>query len=224
MKKKENNKVKEVSMPTIRRLPLYLSFLNSLKKKEKIHITASEISRELYIDSTQITKDFSAIQVRGKTRIGYEIINLIDEIETFLGYHIHRKAFIAGVGNLGTALTKFTKFYDEGIEIIKGFEIDSKKIGNEINDIKIFNIASISEHFNITPVDVGIIAVPNNQAQEVADIMVSCGIKALWNFTTMPLSASNEIIIENTCIDSSLAIIKWKLNKNKPLVYKNRII
>jgi len=219
----KNNKV-TIPVPTIRRLPLYLSFLKSINKKENIFITAPRIAQELLVDPSQITKDLSYIKVKGKTKIGYEINLLINVIESFLGYDIHRKAFIVGVGNLGTALMKFSEFNFEGIEIIKGFDIANEKMGIEVNRIKTFNIKTIKDNFDKTPVDIGIITVPNDQAQKVADTLIKCGIKAIWNFSTMPISAPDNIIIENTSIDSSLAMIKWKLNKNKPLIYKNRIL
>lgn len=221
-----NNKNKKatISVPSIRRLPLYLSFLKSINIEENKYITAPEMARDLHIDSSQITKDFSIIDIKGKTKVGYEIKTLIDVIESFLGYRINLKAFIIGVGNLGTALISFNKFYLVGMEFIKGFEIDDEKIGTEINNIKIFNIETLKEHFLETPVDVGIIAVPPNQTQKIADLLIACNVKAIWNFSTMPISAPKDIIIENTSIDSSLAMIKWKLNKKTSLIYKNRII
>ena len=139
MKKTKNNKksVSVIPVPTIRRLPLYLSFLKSIKNKESKFISAPEIAKELHIDSTQITKDFSFIDVTGKTKVGYETSTLISDIEDFLGYRVSRKAFIVGIGNLGSALIKYNEFNKEGLEIIAGCDIDTEKVGTEINDIKI---------------------------------------------------------------------------------------
>lgn len=213
-----------IPVPTIRRLPLYLSFLKSIKNKEIKFISAPEIAKELHIDPTQITKDFSYIKITGTTKIGYETTKLISVIEQFLGYHILRKAFMVGIGNIGIALLKYNDFSEIGLEIIAGFDIDTEKVGIEINKIKIFDLDKFKESFDKTPVDIGIITVPADQAQKVADTMISCGIKAIWNFSTTPISAPDNIIVENTSIDSGLAMIKWKLNKNKPLIYKNRIL
>ncbi|MCD4663705.1 MAG: redox-sensing transcriptional repressor Rex [Bacteroidales bacterium] len=226
MKKTKGNRSNEtmISVPTLRRLPLYLSFLKSIKNKESEFITAPKIAKELHIGPTQITKDFSYINIIGKTKIGYETSTLISVIEDFLGYHISIKAFLVGIGNLGMAIIKYNKFNQEGLEIIAGFDIEPKNIGRVINDIKIFNIDKFKEKFNETPVDIGIISVPTNQSQNIANTMIECGIKAIWNFSEIPISAPDNIIIENTSIDSGLAIIKWQLNKNKPLIYKNRIL
>ena len=220
----KNKKKVTIPVPTIRRLPLYLSFLKSLHNKEIKFITASEIAKKLHVDPTQITKDFSGINVKGKTNVGYEIKALINLIESFLGYDMQLNAFIIGVGNLGKALINFNEFNLEGIEIIKGFDVAAKEIRNKINNVEIFDINTIKEHFNKTPVEIGIITVPTYHTQKIADILAKCGIKAIWNFSTMPISAPDDIIIENTCMDSSLAMIKWKLKKNTPLIYKNRII
>ncbi len=223
MKNKINKKA-IIPAPTIRRLPLYLSFLKSAKNNKVEFITAPEIARELLIDSTQITKDISVLNITGKTKVGYETKTLINVIENFLGYHIKRKAFLIGVGNLGKSLMKFSDFYGEGLKIIKGFDVDTEKIGKEINSIKIYNVNTIKEHFMKTPIDIAIITAPPGQAQKIANLLIECNIRAIWNFSTMPISAPNNIIIENTCIDSSLAMIKWKLNKNMPLIYKNRVL
>ena len=226
MRKIKDNKTKEdvIPVPTIRRLPLYLSFLKSGKNKEKKFISAPEIARELFIDPSQITKDFSHIDISGKTKVGYDTSSLIKDIEKFLGYHISRKAFMVGIGNLGVALLNYNEFSKEGIEIIGGFDIDTDKIGGKINGIKVHNIGNFKECFNNIPVEIGIITVPADQAQRVANTMIDCGIKAIWNFSALPVSAPDNIIIENTSIDSGLAMIKWKLNRNKPLIYKNRIL
>ena len=211
-----------IPVPTIRRLPLYRSFLKSRKNKESKFMSAPEIAKELHIDSTQITKDFSFINVLGKTKVGYEINSLISDIEDFLGYRILRKAFIVGIGNLGTALIKYNEFSKEGMEIVAGCDIDTEKIGTEINDLKIFSIDKFKENYNETPVEIGIITVPADQAQIVANTMIECGIKAIWNFSATPISAPDNTIVENTSIESGLAMIKWKLSSNRPLIYKNR--
>ncbi len=219
-----DNEAPGIPVPTIRRLPLYHSFLITIKNKERKYISAPDIAKELHIHPTQITKDFSCINVKGKTKVGYEIKILIKILEEFLGYHILRKAFIVGLGNLGTALIKYHEFHNEGMEIIAGFDIDSEKLKTKINHLKLFHTDKFKERINETPVDIGIIVVPADQAQKTADLMIKCGVKAIWNFSACPLSAPDNIIIENTSIDSSLAMIKWKLHKNKPLIYKNRML
>ena len=202
-------------LPTIRRLQLYLSFLKLSKKNDKQFVSAPEIAKELHIHSTQITKDFSYINVTGKTKVGYKTDVLITVIENLFGYHNQNKAYIVGIGNLGIALIEYNTFNKEGLEIIAGFDIDTKKAGIKINNTKIFNVNKFKQNIEETPVTIGIITVPANSAQKVADLMIKCGIKAIWNFTGTTISAPNNVIVENTSIDSGLAMVKWKLYENK---------
>ena len=224
MKITQNYKSSGMPVPTIRRLPLYHSFLVTIKNKGKELISAPAIAKELHIHPSQITKDFSYINIKGKTKVGYETKILIEVLEEFLGYHILRKAFIVGIGNLGMALLKYHEFYNEGMEITAGFDIDPEKLKTGINNLKLFHVDKFKENFEKTQVDIGIITVPTNQAQKTADLMIKCGIKAIWNFSATPLSAPDEIIVVNTSINSDLVMLKWKLQENKTLIYKNRIL
>ncbi len=201
-----------------------MAFLKSLRDQDIKYISAPEIAKVLHTDPTQITKDFSCVKIVGKTKVGYETNLLIEDIEHFLGYNVCRKAFLIGIGSLGNALLNHNEFANEGLRIVAGFDIDTNKIDISINNIKISNIEKLKETYEESPAEIGIITVPTDQAQNVADVLIECGIKAIWNFSARPISAPNDTIVENTSIASSLAMIKWKLNENKPLIYKNRIL
>jgi redox-sensing transcriptional repressor len=223
MRKDKIDNKKEISGPTLRRLPLYHSFLITKKNINKEFITARDIAEELHIDPTQVTKDFSYINVKGKPKVGYETDFLITIIEEYLGYKVSIKAFVVGLGKLGSALINYHEFHDVGLDIISGFDAIPERINSKCK-IKLFHIDKFKERFKKTPVDLGIIAVPADKAQKIADLMIDCGMKAIWNFSAVPLSVPENIIVENTSIDSSLAIIKWKLQNNRPLIYKNRML
>jgi len=177
MNKKKDNKVSAISGPSLRRLPLYHSFLLTLKIEEKKYISAPDIAKELHIHPTQIIKDLSFIKAKGKTKVGYEIVTLIKILEEFLGYHILRKAFIVGIGNLGKALIKHHNFHDEGMDIIAGFDNDIEKLKININNLELFHINEFNERIKKTPIDIGIIVVPPAQAQKIADIMIKNKVK-----------------------------------------------
>lgn len=213
-----------IPMPTIRRLPMYLSFLKGILREDTKFISAPAMAMELQVDPTQITKDFSSIEIKGKTKLGYDIETLINGIENYLGFHVTTKAFIVGIGSLGITLLKYNEFSKEGMEILAGFDIDKEKAGQTISGVRILDLDKFKERFTKTSVEIGIITVPGDQAQMVANLMIESGLKAIWNFSSRPVSAPKNIIVENTSINSSLAMIKWKLNKNKPLIYKNRVL
>lgn len=218
-----NSKINDISVPAIRRLPLYLSFLRLIFNEQK-NISAPEIARALHVEPTQVSKDFSNLNINGKTKVGYDVRSLIGVMEESLGYNITRKVFLIGAGNLGTSLIKYNEFHKEGIDIVAAFDINPQVIGSEINGKHVLDLIKLKDKASYCNVDIGIIAVPPNQAQKIADLIVDSGIKAIWNFSNTPITAPNNVIIENTSIDSSLAMIKWKLNKNISLIYKNRIL
>ncbi len=217
------NKNKEalISLPTITRLPLYLSYLCTLENDGNSYISSPQIGKKLHIDNTLITKDFAAINIKGKRKVGYNIAELILVIRDFLWVKKERKAFVVGIGNLGKSLLGHKQFQSQSLNIIAGFDIN-EEVGKTIEETNIFHLDSFKEIYKKNPVEIGIITVPEIYAQDIANMMVECGIKAIWNFSSIPVTAPKNIIIENLSIDSGLAMILYKLNNNISIVYKNR--
>lgn len=197
--------------PTIRRMPLYLSYLNSLDIAQNKYISAPKIAKDLGFDPTQITKDIGYTNVVGKTRVGFDIEELIPAIDDFLGYNKKNEAFLVGAGNLGSALIKYEGFESTGFKILVAFDNDPGLIGTEINDTKILHINKFQNLAERMHISIGIITTPDEYAQEIANKMVECGIKAIWNFTPTPIKVKDGIIVENTSIYSNLAVIIKKL-------------
>ena len=212
---KKNTQTKTIGIPepSIRRLPLYLSYARTIDDRK--NITAPQIARALNLDSTQVTKDISFTGIIGKTRVGYDINQLITGLEEFLGYNKKNEAFLIGAGNLGSALIKYKGFEDSGLKIIAAFDIDEQKIGKQFEGIEVLAVSKFENLAERMHIRIGILTVPSEYAQEYADMMISCGIKAIWNFTPVPINAPEDIIIENTSIYSNLAVIINKLNQNK---------
>jgi len=212
MSQQQNKKsVSGIPRPTIRRMPLYLSFLKTIDTNTKKHISAPGMAKVLGFDPTQITKDLGYTNVVGKTRVGFEIEELIPAIEEFLGFNKKNEAFLVGAGNLGSALTKYGGFEKTGFKIIAAFDIDAEKVGTEINNIKVLHMDKFEDLAKRMHINIGIITVSDEYAQEIADKMVEAGIKAIWNFAPTPIKANQNIIIENTSIYSNLAVIIKKL-------------
>ena len=210
-----------ISLPTITRLPLYLSYLCTLENDGNGYISAPQIGKILHIDNTLITKDFAAINIKGKRKVGYNIAEVILVIKNFLWTGEIRKAFVVGIGNLGKSLLAHKKFQSQDLDIIAGFDINAE-VEKKIEGIVIYDIKRFKDIYAKNPVEIGIITVPEIYAQNIANVMVECGIKAIWNFSSIPVTAPKNIIIENLSIDSGLAMILYKLNNNVSVFYKNR--
>jgi len=200
-----------VPEPTVRRLPNYLSYLKHIEETGKEYISAPHIARDLHLDSTQVTKDLAYTEVSGKTKIGYQIHELIEALEEFLGYNRTNIAFLVGAGHLGTALINYAGFMQSGLNIVAAFDTDTKKMWTKISDIEIMPMSKFQNLAERLHCVIGIITTPAEVAQTVADTMFLSGIKAIWNFTPKILKTPEDIIVENTSIYSSLAVLVNKL-------------
>jgi len=193
--------------PTIRRLPWYLSYVRMLDNQHVEYVSSTQISKELNVQSSQIAKDLSFLNIRGKTRIGYEVKSLLSELEDFLGFNEHHDAVVIGTGSLGTALMQDHGLVNYGLNIVAGFDIRSEVIGQRIGGVPIYEIGQLAAWQRENGVSIAILTVPVERAQETADLAIASGMTALWNFTPIRIKAPEDVVITNTSIYAHLAII-----------------
>ena len=205
------SKVKKVPVPVLGRMPSYLSFVKTLQKMGEKYVSSTRIAEYMGIDSTQVTKDLSHTGLSGKTRVGYEVDSFVTVLEDFLGFNRLDNAFLVGAGSLGSALLQDQGLSAFGLKIEAAFDVDRAKIGTKVNGIEIFHIDELRTMAAEKNVVIGIITVPAENAQNVADLMVAWGIKAIWNFTPARIKAPSHIVVENTTIYMNLAILFNKL-------------
>jgi len=196
-----------VPEPAIRRLPWYLASVQRLRAQGVEHVSSTAISKMLNVDASQIAKDLSYLNIKGKTRIGYEVAELERGLNDFLGFLQCHRAVMMGVGSLGRALITDSGLSRYGLEIVAGFDVNPDLIGTEIGGTPIFDIAELKTRRPQLEAEIAVIAVPVENAAEVADLCVESGIKALWNFTPFHIKTSPEITIENTSIYAHLALM-----------------
>jgi redox-sensing transcriptional repressor len=197
--------------PTLRRLPWYLAYIDILKANGVETVSSTQISKAISVDSSQIAKDLSFLNIKGKTRIGYEVDTLSNVLSHFLGFKEIHNAFIVGVGSIGAALIHDTGLTNYGLNIIAGFDINPDIIGKKICDVPIFSIDEMQHYQQKLNASIGILAVPANQAQDAADTMAASGLKAIWNFTPYRIKVAEGIVMSNTSIYAHLALIYNRL-------------
>ncbi len=202
-----------VSDLTLRRLPKYLHFLLGLQKKNQEYTSASEISRHLEVHHTQVRKDLSITGVRGVPKRGHKVAELIVALEKYLNWDITIYAILVGVGSLGTALLNYRGFENSGMQIVAAVETDEEKIGEIYGKIKIFSLEKLPDLIATLNPSIAIIATPKEVAQETADLLVSNGLKGIWNFTPVSLDVPEDVIVENVDIYPSLAVLVRKINE-----------
>lgn len=205
----------KVPEPTLGRLPWYLSYAKIAKQNGEVTLSSTQIANQIGVDASQVAKDFSYAQVPGKTRVGYNVDELIATLEEFLGFsHVH-KAFLFGAGSLGGSLLHDNGLLQYGLDIVAAFDIKYELIGTHINHIPIQHTSKFAEIQRESPATVGVLTVPAWQAQSVADLMVAGGIKAIWNFTPYRITVPQEIVLQNTSIYTHLAVIYNRLSEKK---------
>ena len=203
--------------PTLRRLPWYLAFVKMLDSRHEEYVSSTLIAKRLNVEPSQIAKDLSFLNIKGKTRIGYEVHPLAKALNDFLGFKHRHNAFMIGAGSLGSALMRDLGLMQYGLNIVAGFDINPDIVGKNVADIPIYDIAELPARQRSTGVSIAIIAVPFENAQEVADTLVESNIKAIWNFTPYRIKVPRNIVLQNTSIYSDLAIMynrmEWGANK-----------
>ena len=210
--RKEADKVPE---PTLRRLPWYLSNIKLMKEKGEQYVSSTQISKEINIDASQIAKDLSYVNISGRTRVGYNIDALIEVLESFLGFTNMHKAFLFGVGSLGAALLRDSGLHHFGLEIVAAFDVNPELVGKDLNGIPIFHSDDFEAKMKEYDVNIGVLTVPINIAQEITDKMVDGGIKAVWNFTPLRIRVPENIVVQNTSLYAHLAVMFNRLNFNE---------
>ncbi|MCT4613326.1 MAG: redox-sensing transcriptional repressor Rex [Marinifilaceae bacterium] len=212
----KNEKIKKlVPEPSIRRMPAYLAYAEGLLRKKQMYVSSTQIASYMSIDSTQVTKDLSYTSIVGKTRVGYEVSALVKVLSEFLGFTVMDDAFLVGAGSLGSALLHDSGLNNFGLKIVAAFDVNHKTIGKKINDVEVFHIDQFRDLAQDMNVQMGILTVPAENSQTVADLMVAWGIKAIWNFTPARIKVPDDIIVQNTTLYSNLALLFNKLHNEE---------
>ena len=188
---------KMISDKIISRLTLYHCILTDYISNGIEYISSGQIAELLRIDASQVRKDINLLNNSGKSRIGYLVKDLKSSIENTLGFKKTKKALIIGAGNLGTAIANYANFSNYGLKIFAIFDNDTNKIGRIINGMEIQNIYELTPTARNNDIDIAILTVPAQHAQQIADLLVNAHIKYIWNFTPMILSVPNNVQVWN---------------------------
>lgn len=199
-----------ISIAMMNRLPLYLDYLMMLESKGIETISATTLARDMGLGEVLVRKELSVISGNGKPRIGYKTSSLIKDFDTFLHVNKKTKAVIVGAGKLGRALLGYKKFNKFGVDVLAAFDNDIDKIDNK----KIFSINKLPNFIKDNKVEIGIITVPVENAQDVYNLLVENNIKGVWNFAPISLKKIPGIIVKQQNLALSLAHLNIMLKNN----------
>jgi redox-sensing transcriptional repressor len=202
---------RSIPQPSLQRLPQYHHYLVELETRGISRVSCSAIGQDLGLVPVQVRKDLQYTGIIGKPKTGYSVSELIQAIETFLGWNNINEAFLVGAGNLGTALLGHERFSKFGLRIVAAFDTDPAKVGQWVHEKAVLSLDKLADLAPRMSIHLGIITTPAEVAQAVVDEMVKGGIQAIWNFAPVKLKVPEHIIVHNEDLYNSLASLSWKL-------------
>ena len=173
----------EIPDVVIDRLPLYYRLLSRLDAEGRTVVSSQELGEELGVTPAQIRKDLSYFGRFGKQGRGYSVSRLLEELKAILGLDRRWKVVVVGVGRLGRAIASYPGFEGQGFDIIAMYDASTALVGTEIEGQRVRDVATLETELKKTAVDIGIVAVPGEFAQDVVDTLVDAGVHAILNYT-----------------------------------------
>ena len=197
---------------TIERLPLYYRCVQKLASKGVEVISSQELGEMIGIPSTQVRKDLSYYGEFGRRGVGYEVDNLVKNLERILGLNESWELILVGAGNLGQALVNYGGFKRLGLNINYALDVDQDKIGNKLGDAEIYEIDELERVVEENNINIAVLAVPDENAQQIADRLIDAGIKAIWNFVPVRLDVPEDIEVRNEDLAIGLISLTYYLS------------
>lgn len=201
---------KTISRATVERLPIYYRELELAEEAGVQIISSKELGRRLEITPEQIRKDLTMFGQFGSKGLGYPVRGLRAGIGKILGYQHRWRLAIIGAGKLGTALASYN-FSALGFTVAAIFDNDQNIIGTEINNLRVYDFAKFKSIGGRKLIDIGVIAVPEIEAQDVADVLIKAGIRGIWNFAPVKLEVPPKVSVVNEDLTVSLSALSFYL-------------
>ena len=207
--------MKELKIPeaTVSRLSVYSRYLTEVEKQEIASISSGEIAEGVGGTPAQVRKDLAYFGEFGTRGVGYNVKQLNQEIMNILGLTKRWNMILIGAGNLGSALSQYRGFRERGFQIMGVFDNDLNKVGLKLNGLPIYAVSQMAEFIEKNDVAIGIIAVPAEYAQDIADILVETDIRGILNFAPVVLTIPEEVEIRNVDLTVNLEVLTYNIEK-----------
>ena len=202
-------KEQTISKATIDRLPLYYRTLRLAQDDGMDIISSDELGRRLELTPEQIRKDLALFGQFGKKGVGYYVNELKFNVGKILGLDNHWNIAIIGIGHLGVALANYQNFIALGFNLVALFDNDPNIIGKTVNHVKVKSINELQSCAKNLKIDIGVIAVPAQFAQQVADKLVKANIKGIWNFAPVKMRVPEDVKIVNEDLSVGLSRLSY---------------
>jgi redox-sensing transcriptional repressor len=182
----------------IERLPAYLNVLLQLRVMGEPTVSSARLGELARVNPAQIRRDLTHFGSFGRRGIGYDVQTLVERIQHILGSdHIHRLALV-GAGNLGSAIARYDGLRKHGFIVSAIFDTDPAKVGGRVGDVPVFDMADLERVIASQGIAIGVLAVPPEAAQTVADRLAAAGVRVLLNYTPVMVQVPDGVTLHNT--------------------------
>ena len=203
---------KEISQAVIGRLPRYFRYLGELRDEGVERISSQDLSGLMQVTASQIRQDFNNFGGFGQQGYGYNVDYLYKEIGKILGLDQHHHLIIIGAGNLGQALANYMNFEKRGF-LMKGiFYVNPQLFGRKVRNLTVEPMEMVEQRIREREIDIAVLTIPKGSAVEIADKLVSYGVKAIWNFAHVDLDLPEGVQVENVHLSDSLMKLSYMIS------------
>jgi redox-sensing transcriptional repressor len=203
--------MRKVADSTVRRLSLYLRFLEEFQGQGIETVSSGALASLGGTTSAQVRKDLSFFGSFGKRGLGYPVPELADRLRDILGLKRRYRVGMIGAGKIGSALVQYRGFRQRGFDIVAIFDSDPSKIGRQWNGLTIQNIDVLETEFAKRPMDMAVLVTPADAAQPVTDRLVRLGIKAILNFAPVQLVVPEDVVVKTVNLALELETLSYAL-------------
>jgi redox-sensing transcriptional repressor len=207
--------LKRIADSTVRRLSLYLRFLEEFENAGLTTVSSDELAARGGTTSAQVRKDLSFFGSFGKRGLGYQVAELTQSMRRILGLERDWRVIIVGIGKIGSALAQYEGFQQRGFRVAGLYDSDPAKIGREVNDLPVRPLEAIAEDNRERPVDIAVIAVPAAAAQRVVDQLVAAGITGIMSFAPIQLHVPADVTLNTVNMAMELERLSFALSNRE---------
>ena len=207
--------MRRIADSTVRRLSLYLRFLEESAQRGLVTISSDELARRGGTTSAQVRKDLSFFGSFGKRGLGYSVPELTDSLREILGLRRDWQVIIVGAGKIGTALAQYRGFRQRGFRVTAVYDRDPKRIGTKWDSLTVRDMSTIERDLSKEHVDIAVLTTPAEEAQNVVDLLVRAGIRAVLNFAPIQLQVPPEVTLKNVNMAMELEGLSFALTNRE---------
>ena len=204
--------MKRIAESTVRRLSIYLRFLEESASRGLTTISSEELANRGGTTSAQVRKDLSFFGSFGKRGLGYSVPELAGRLREILGLGREWGVVIVGAGKIGAALAQYRGFRQRGFTILAAYDNSPEKIGRTLEGIEVRDIADLERDIRRDKPDIVVLTVPGDEAQRVVDRVVRVGVKAILNFAPTQLQAPADVTVKTVNMAMELEGLSFALS------------